>query len=345
MFCKKKTALLAAFLVSLLVTISAPVIAENPTGVTLTQAQSTQLSQTLFSTGSLAAWRSTELRTQAQGRITELHLEDGARVQAGQLLVQLDDREVQARLRQAQVSLDEARRQLARFQQLSQTQAISRDQLEAQQAKVETAEAQVLSAQAELDRYRIVAPFDGVLGEHDATLGMLVDAGARLTTLDDLSRLRIDFTLAERHLSLLRPGLSIQALSLAWPDHTFEGELVSLGTRVDPVTRNLPLRGQLDNPDGLLRPGMLVNLQLQTLAREAIVVPARSLTYSGNEKAVFVVNAEGRAQRRLVETGLSRAEMVEITSGLEAGETVVDQGVVRVRDGMRVRDLSLQGDA
>ena len=101
MFYKKKTNWVTVLLVSLLVTTSVPVSAQNATGVTFTQVETTQLSQTLFSTGSLSAWRSTELRTQAQGRITELHLEDGARVQAGQLLVQLDDREVQARLRQA----------------------------------------------------------------------------------------------------------------------------------------------------------------------------------------------------------------------------------------------------
>ena len=306
--------------------------------VTLTEARTQTISQSLYASGTLRAWQSTDLRTQVSGRVVVLNLQEGSWVEQGQLLIQLDDREPRSRLQQAQVSLREARRQLERFQQLQQSQSISQDQLDAQQATVDTTQAQLVALQAEVERYRITAPFSGFLGEHNITRGMLLDSGSMITTLDDLSQIRVDFALAERHLSQLQPGLPLQASTPAWDEQTFHGELKSIGTRIDPTTRNLSLRGQLANPQQQLRPGMLVSLTLQTRSRDALLVPTRSLTFSGQEKAVFVVNAQGIAQRRVVEVGATQADWAEILSGLEAGEQVVDQGVVKVRDGARVRE-------
>lgn len=306
--------------------------------VTLTEARTQTISQSLYASGTLRAWQSTDLRTQVSGRVVVLNLQEGSWVEQGQLLIQLDDREPRSRLQQAQVSLREARRQLERFQQLQQSQSISQDQLDAQQATVDATQAQLVALQAEVERYRITAPFSGFLGEHNITHGMLLDSGSMITTLDDLSQMRVDFALAERHLSQLQPGLPLQASTPAWDEQTFHGELKSIGTRIDPTTRNLSLRGQLANPQQQLRPGMLVSLTLQTRSRDALLVPTRSLTFSGQEKAVFVVNAQGIAQRRVVEVGATQADWAEILSGLEAGEQVVDQGVVKVRDGARVRE-------
>lgn len=318
--------------------------AQGP-AVTLFSVEETEMSHRLYATGTLQSRYSTELRTQVTGRITELNMEDGAYVEQGELLVRLDDREPQARLLQAEVDLREAQRQLARFQRLEASQSISQDQLDQQQARVDNVQAQILAAQAEVERYRILAPFSGFLGEQDLTPGMLLDSGQVLTTLDDLSQMRVNFSLAERHLSLLASGQRIQAEVLAWPEQSFQGEVVSLGTRIDPVTRNLPVRGRLDNPDQLLRPGMLATLTLETTPRPTLLVPSRSLTYDGSEKAVFLIDSEGQAQRRLVETGTPRAEYIEITAGLEAGDQVVDEGVVKVREGIRVRVIEAESQA
>lgn len=321
-----------------------PAYAREP-AVTLASVQETQLSQRLYATGTLEARRSTKIRTQVAGRIMETKLQDGAYVETGDLLVQLDDREVRARLLQAQVTLREAQRQLERYQRLQVSQSISQDQLDAQQAAVDTAEAQMLAMQAELERYRILAPFSGHLGEQELTTGMLLDAGQTLTTLDDLSRMRIDFSLAEKHLSLLAQGQAITAQVAAWPDQDFQGELVSLGTRIDPVTRNLPVRGLLENPEGKLRPGMLASLTLYSDPRTALMVPARSLTYSAQEKAVFMLDSEGKVTRKVVEIGSTHAEQIEITQGLQAGDRVIDQGVVKLREGMQVRVVESVDDA
>ncbi|SFX25373.1 efflux RND transporter periplasmic adaptor subunit [Marinospirillum alkaliphilum] len=311
--------------------------AQQGVAVTLTEVRQQTFSQQLHASGTLRAWQSTDLRTQVSGRIVALHLPEGEWVEQGQLLVQLDDREARARLQQAEIHLREAERQLQRFNQLHQNQSISRDQLDAQQANVENARAQLLANQAEVERYRILAPFSGFLGQHQATPGMLLDSGSLITTLDDTRQMRIDFALSERHLPLLHTGLELQARSSSWPEQAFKGQVSFIGTRIDPTTRNLPLQARLDNSAGLLRPGMLVTLTLETASRQALVVPTRSLTFRGQEKAVFVVNEQGIAQRRIVEVGATRGEQAEILSGLKAGEQVVDQGVVKLRDGLRVR--------
>lgn len=324
---------------ALLLLLCSPLLQAQGTAVTLAEVRQDQFAQQLYASGTLRAWQSTDLRTQVSGRIITLALDEGAWVEKGQLLIQLDDREARSRLLQNEIGLREAERQLTRFQRLRTTQSISQDQLEAQAAQVDILQAQLLSAQAELEHYRITAPFSGYLGQHQMTEGMLLDSGSLITTLDDLSRMRVDFTLAERHLNQLHSGLLLQAASQAWPDRAFPGELINLGTRIDPVTRNISLRGQLDNSGGLLRPGMLVSLSLETAERQALLVPARSLTFSGAEKAVFVVSPDGIARRRVVEVGATWAEWAEILSGLEIGEKVIDQGVVKIRDGMPVRPV------
>lgn len=326
-------------LLALLLSLSAAPLAAQGVAVTLTEAKTQSISQSLYASGTLRAWQSTNLRLQVSGRVVAVKLPENSRVEQGQLLLQLDDREVRARLIQAEINLRETQRQLERFQRLQQSQSISRDQLDAQQAAVDTAQAQLLATQAEVERYRILAPFSGFLGEHRITEGMLLDSGSLITTLDDLSQMSVDFSLAERHLSLLQPGLPLIATTQAWADQAFQGQLQSIGTRIDPSTRNLSLTGHLANPQQQLRPGMLVSLELKTRHREALIVPARSLTFSGQEKAVFVINPQGVAQRRIVEVGATQADWVEILSGLEPGERVVDQGVVKVRDGLRVRDI------
>ena len=332
----KKRHLVAALVTLLSLTLVQPLWARG-VAVTLAEVQSTSISERLYATGSLEAGASTQVRTQVSGRITQLNLTDGRYVESGQLLVQLDDREVQARLLQAQVHLSETERQLARDRRLEASQSISQDQLQAREAEVASARAQVQALQTEAERYQIRAPFSGFLGEHDLTPGQLLDAGQTLTTLDDLSQMRVDFALAERHLARIQPGQRLLAQVLAWPEETFEGQIASIGTRIDPNTRNLQIRGRIDNPDQRLRPGMLVTLTLETAERTTLMVPARSLTYNRDEKAVFLVNDQGQVQRRVVETGLTRAHHIEITAGLEAGEKVIDQGVVKVREGTQVR--------
>lgn len=313
--------------------------------VTLAEVEALPISERLYATGNLEAGSSTEIRAQVSGRIVELNMKTGQQVEAGELLVQLDDREPQARLLQAEVSLREAQRQLQRYQRLAATQSIPQDQLDAQQASVDNAQAQLQALQAEVERYAIRAPFSGFLGEQDLTPGMLLDAGQTLTTLDDLSQMQIRFSLAERHLSKIAQGQNLTAQVHAWPDQDFQGELVSIGTRIHASTRNLQLRGRIDNPDLKLRPGMLASLTLELEPRMTLMVPARSLSYEGRNKYVFQVNQDNQVVRRAVEIGLTRARQIEIISGLNPGDQVIDQGVVKVREGTQVRVVESQDDA
>ncbi|WP_416886448.1 efflux RND transporter periplasmic adaptor subunit [Marinospirillum sp.] len=321
--------------------LSAPVSwAQGPrVAVTLTQPEVRAIHQPLFASGRLQALHSLELKAEVSALVLAHQLEDGAEVEAGQLLVQLDDRRLQAQQRQVQANLNEATQQLARFERLIQTQAITQEQLSSQQARVESLLAEQQALSAERERYRILAPFSGHLGEQDLVVGQLVDNGARLTTLDQLDPLRVDFTLAEQHLAHLYPGQSLQVQVAAWPETNFSGAIHSIGTRIDPTTGQLQIRGRLANPDLQLRPGMFAQIQLQIRPREALTVPVSSLSYNGPEVAVFVMDASQQVRRRLIEVGRVTADWAEVLSGLNADEQIIHQGVVKVRDGMFVRPV------
>lgn len=308
--------------------------------VTLTQPEIRSIHQPLFASGRLQAQQSVDIKAEVSALVLAHQLEDGAQVEAGQLLVQLDDRRLQAQQRQVQANLNEATQQLARFERLIQTQAITQEQLSSQQARVESLRAEQQALSAERERYRILAPFQGHLGEQDLVVGQLVDNGTRLTTLDQLNPLRVDFTLAEQHLAHLYPGQPFQVRVAAWPETDFEGAIQSIGTRVDPSTGQLQIRGRLANPDLQLRPGMFAQIQLQIRPREALTVPVSSLSYNGPEVAVFVINASQQVQRRLIQVGRITADWAEVISGLQADEQIIHQGVVKVRDGMFVRPVT-----
>ncbi|WP_162299760.1 efflux RND transporter periplasmic adaptor subunit [Marinospirillum perlucidum] len=304
--------------------------------VTLTQVTRQVISEQLYATAGLEAGQSQQLRSQASGRITRITHQSGDFIEAGALLIQLDDRLARANHEEARVQLQEDQRLLQRYQRLHASQSLSQDQLDSQIAAVAIAKARFQAAATQLEDYQIRAPFSGFLGQFDWTSGMLIDAGQELTTLDDLSSMQVDFALAEKHLAQVAPGQTITARVPAWPEEEFAGQVISVATRLDPQTRQLAVRARINNPEQRLRPGMLANLTLATQPRQALMIPARSLTYSADEKAVYLRDDEGLARRQTVETGLIRSEQLEITAGLEAGQWIVDQGVVKVREGVRL---------
>ncbi len=164
---------------------------------------------------------------------------------------------------------------------------------------------------------------------------MLVTPGDVITTLDDLDPIKLDFTVPAAYLSTIRPGLEIIATTTALPDRTFHGEIRSVSTQVDRVTRSITARALIENKDHVLKPGLLMVLQLLKNPREATVIPEEALVPSGTRNFVFVVSGDVAA-RREVTTGARRPGEVEILSGLTPGERVVTHGTMRLRDGQKV---------
>lgn len=301
--------------------------------------------------GSLRAVQTVVLRPEVAGRIAGFGFRNGERVRQGQLLVQLDDTLQQARLREAQAQAQIARTNLARSRELLAQSFISQSAVDQNAATLDVAEAQVALARAEVQRMRLVAPFDGTAGIRRVDLGGFVQAGADIVTLDDLSALSVDFTLPERYLPRLAAGQAV-ALDLdALPGQSFEGRVEALDTQVEAEGRAVLVRARVANAAARLKPGMFARPRVVFAVREdALVVPEEALVPEGGRQYVWkVVGAEGatpRAERVEARIGLRRPGVVELLGGVAEGDAVVTAGHARLRgDKPVVRVVQLRSGA
>lgn len=268
--------------------------------------------------------------------VSAIHFEEGQTVRVDQVLVELDSREIRADLDLAEANLRERRSRYGRLETLAASQVVSEVELEEIQAQLQVAEAQVNSARARLEDTVIRAPFSGTVGLRRISIGGLVQPNNVITTLDDIGVMKLEFSVPEEYLAVVREGLGIEATGAAFPDRMFAGTVISVDSRIDPMTRSLAVVAELPNEDGALKPGMFLQVVIVrrrenvVLAAEAALVPRQGRQY------VFVVD-EGRALEREVKLGSRAPGQVEIVNGLEAGEEIVTQGVQRLRDGLPVR--------
>lgn len=286
--------------------------------------------------GTVRANESVNITAKVAERITAIHFEEGQYVRKGQLLVELDSAEARAELAAAEAELSESRGQFQRSQELYHTRALSEAQLEQVKANLLASEARVAAARARLEDRMIRAPFSGRVGLRNVSLGSLVSPGEVITTLDDLSSVKLDFAVPEVFLSVLEPGLPVTATSSAYPDETFAGRVASVGTRIDPATRSVTIRAVIRNPENRLRPGLFMTVKVVRSEREALMVPERAIVPESARHYVFVAD-EGVARKREVLVGRRRPGEVEILEGLSTGDLVIVDGTLKVHDGQPVR--------
>lgn len=299
-------------------------------------AQSRMIRSEIEAIGTAGANESVTITAKVTDTVKMVRFEDGGYVDAGEVLIELTNREDTALLAEAQANVEDTRTQFERLESLLAQQTVPVSRVDEARARFYAAEARYQSIQARLADRLIRAPFSGVLGFRKVSAGTLVTPGVPITTLDDLSLIKLDFSLPETYLSLLHPGLSLSAHSVAYPALTFDATVRNVDSRVDPVTRTATVRAHIDNDELLLRPGMLLTVRLMTEEREALMVPEDALIQRGDQAFVYTVE-EGVVHVRKVDHGDRYGGWVEITSGLSAGETVITEGVIKVRPGVRVR--------
>lgn len=288
------------------------------------------------SIGTAEANESVALTAKVTETVSKVHFEDGDLVEEGDILLELTDSEERALLAEAQTSFDEATRQYNRIRNLIDQNLASEQQLDEAKARVETAESRLDATIARLDDRLIRAPFSGVLGFRNVSIGTLVTQNTVVTTLDDISTIKLDFSVPERFLSTLKPGQEVVAKSAAWPDKSFRGTVRTIGSRIDRVTRSISVRAHIDNEDLLLRPGMLLTVRLVQNREDALVVPEESIIPVQNKHYVYRVNTNNIVERVEVEIGRQRPGIVEIVAGLEEGERVITEGTIKVSPGSKV---------
>ena len=316
----------------------------RPAIVEVAEAEIRPLRRTVEAVGTTRARQSVDIVPEASGQVTELAIEPGARVEAGAVLVRLDDGIARADLEEAEARLTERERTVERLRSLLATNAVAAATLDDAVARLAEARAQADRARRHLEERTIRAPFAGVVGLAEIDRGARVEAGTLITRLDDLSEVEVEFALPETLFAQVAPGQGVRATGAAFPGKLFEGQVFSLDSRIDPVSRSFRTRAVIPNPDNLLPGGMFLSLEITLDEAEAIVVPEEALVFQAAETYVFVVE-EGVARRVPVATGQRRDGMVAITDGIAAGSTVITRGLHRVRDGAAVQVLSPTADA
>jgi membrane fusion protein (multidrug efflux system) len=258
------------------------------------------------------------------------------------VLIELTNEEQTALLAEAKAALDDAKRQLDRIEGLARQGSVPLSQADEARARHAGTRARYEAIVARLDDRLIRAPFAGVLGFRRVSPGTLVTPGATITTLDDISLIKLDFTVPEVFLAAVHRGQTVIAASPAYPDRAFQGEVQNIDSRIDPVTRSVIVRAHIANPDRVLSPGMLLTVRLQRDAVESLAVRESAVLQVADAAYVYLVQ-EGRAVRRQVTTGRRVPGLVEITDGLTPGEAVVTEGMIKIRDGMPVRTTAQSG--
>jgi membrane fusion protein (multidrug efflux system) len=268
--------------------------------------------------------------------VTRLAFDSGERVRAGQLLVDMNSSAQRADVAAAAATLRDAEQQLRRGSELARQQLIAQGQLETLRANRDAAAAALASRRAAVADRTLVAPFAGVLGLRQVSVGALVGPGTTITTLDDDSRIKLDFTLPESALSSIARGQAIAARSDAWPGVAFDGSIADIDSRIDPDTRAVTVRALLPNPDGRLRAGMLLRVAVRLPARQALVLPEIAVQQEGSQASVFRVDAGDKVALVPVTLGSRNAGKVEVVSGLKAGDRIVVEGIVKLHDGSSI---------
>jgi membrane fusion protein, multidrug efflux system len=324
--------------------------ASGPATVEVDTVKTGRIVETRESVGTVRAFEAITVTAKVAGVIDKIGFDEGQQVKAGDMLVQLDAAERQADIDQAIAEANRAAAlkneiaiKLERAQALNRTGAGTSAQVEDLTAQMKSLEGAMASAQAQrkaaearLEDLTVRAPFNGRVGTRSVSLGAYIAPGTRITSLDDLSKVRLDFAVPENLLGRLQPGQSVNAISAAYKNRIFKGKVSTIDPRVDQATRTARLTAEFENSDESLKPGMFLAVALEVSVKdEAIVVPEEAIVSEGLRHVIYPVK-DNKVERRVITIGQRQGGKVEVVEGLKAGETIVVLGVQRVRPGAEV---------
>jgi membrane fusion protein, multidrug efflux system len=297
------------------------------------------ISEEISAVGSLIANESVMIRTERDGRITAIHFSEGQLVRKGARLVSLDIAEIQAQLSAAESELTLNRSRFKRAGELFEKKFISAQALDDSREAVNQSEARHAEIKSRIEKSTVVAPFEGVAGLRQVSPGAYVKAGQDIARLEGIGTLKLDFRVPEVYLARIKPKQEVTVRVDAFTDESFRGEIYAIEPAVDEQSRTLLLRARVPNPGVRLKPGMFSRVLLVTDTREnALLIPEQALVPQGKDRYVYRLAGE-KAVMSKVEIGVRRPGEVEIREGLSAGDTIIVDGQLRLRDGAPVTVL------
>ena len=317
-----------------------------PEAVTSIVAQREQWSATMGVIGTMEAVHGVTVSADLPGIVERISFESGQSVHAGDVLVELDTRQERAQLAALEAQRDLAHVNFTRMQQLVNEGVISRMEYDQATAQQKATEANVAEVKATIERKTIRAPFSGILGIRKINLGQYLPAGNAVVPLQSLDPIYVNFGVPQQSTRQVRIGGNLRVTSEDLVGRIFTGRVTALDSVVDETTRNLQVQATLPNPDGKLRPGMFVQVDVGLgVSRSVVTLPASAISYAPYGDSVFVItdlkDPQGKAYRgvrqQFVKVDGSRGDQVAIVSGLNPGDEVVTSGVFKLRNGAAVQ--------
>ncbi len=274
----------------------------SPANVVLSPVSSYEFKDRIEAVGTITASESAILTTTVTETVKAINIEEGQFVEKGTALVELNDAEEQANLSQASRSFD-------RYNQLVKDNLASPERRDAEQASFKVAKAQ-------LDKRKIVAPFDGFLGIRHVNVGDIVQPGTAIMTIDAINPIKLDFTIPEIYLSSIKKDMDIEAMTSAWPDVTFKGKIYVVDSRIDTNSHAIKVRALMDNAEYKLKPGLMMKVNIIREVKKSLAIPESAIQAAGEKKSVFVVGEDKVVFEKEIVTGQREPGLVEVVSGL-----------------------------
>jgi len=304
--------------------------------------------QQLKALGDLQAQHSVQIAANVTDSITKIHFKAGDIVNKGQLLVELNDRQELAELKQIKVSEQEAYAQYQRVKKALKSNTVTQSVVDEKYRDWQTAIAQRQTQEAILANYKIKAPFNGQLGITPYSVGAILPAQTSIVSLDDISKMRLDLYLPIKYLEFLAPGLDVSIESDAFPNKVFSGKITAISPRLESSVRLIQVQATVANPNGLLRTNMVVNAKINLPNKVSLIVPNTSVLMLGDYEFVYRLtpgeNGLYKAEKVEVQTGEIGTTNTEVLSGLQAGDIVVSQGVMRVNSKAPIKIKAMQNN-
>jgi membrane fusion protein, multidrug efflux system len=298
------------------------------------------LENEILASGSILANEAVELTSEISGRVTNINFKEGSRVNRHDLLLQINNTELLAQFNRATAQLKLAADMEARQKKQLAIEAVSQEEYEAALNRLNTAKADVQLIQAQIEKCRIIAPFDGMIGLRYISEGAFLSPDDRIASLVALDPIKIDFAVPERYLELLSKELPIHFRVQGQVDE-YNGRIYAMEPKIDTDIRSVRCRALCPNPGGRIKPGAFaeVRIPLNKLVG-ALLIPSEALIPDAQEQSVFTVRANKARSTRVV-IGLRTSEKVQILSGLAAGDTVLTTGLLQVRPGSLIKVTEL----
>lgn len=290
----------------------------------------------LFSAlGNVQADARVRVLSETSGRVTAVHMVPNVRIEAGSLLVSLNDELEKIAVRTAQIQLQQAQETVSRYEKLASTGTLTNISLADAQVAVDIAQAALDKANYDLEQRSIVAPIDGTPGLTDVQVGAFLNAGAELLTLTNTDNLTVEFTLPDRASELLRPGYPVRVTAPSRPGAVLEGEITAFDNEIDPQTRLIGARARFANVGRVLQPGSIVNVLVSNTNDPLPSVPVSALTWSREGATVWVAN-DGKVSKVPVVVRSRENDMVWLDADLADGTQIVIEGVQKLREGSQI---------